>query len=658
MCYKSCDFIFPLHSYYNYSNSLNDNGTNLTQIILFVSDNEKAKISYKYSKMSEFENDDLKILGWEELKMDNNKSNNKLFIDLNQSDIRDQEKYLMIHAETEEDKSFNLIMNKFIFSDNTEDIKPLKNIVSLNKNEENRNDILSLEDETLYKISLHLINGNGSVSLDSSGKYEYNLNFETQKSISIYVKLSKYSISAKNFYKENDFKFYIKAEKINEDEIEEILKEQKNYKVVYFRDESNENNDIFPLKIRVSRENQKNKYLFVNYRFIELEPKDERKENLYETTGEKFELKLDIDKNNSENIITIDNIYYPDFRRGYLSLEIKKEYDSDYIKFNIDKNFSNISNSILYNKLFLEITPLFIGKLTNDEPSNEKIYIPKSTYVQFDLLAPVDLIFSEINSEYNNIEIDLANIADISINNINDYNISYKGGKRTFTKKVEGEEYTMKLGPSQDSIFLKYSTKKNEDFNFSLLDPNFNSTQIKEGEETNNNSFEISHYNISIPPKFTDYMDNINITYFIRVFNYLDFLDNKEIDNILIKKNALVSYRRELSKVEKGKQILNYKVNFGHLEKKKYYINIIGAAELNHSVEYFAFKSNVFEIKDNEEESIKIWVILVAVVGGLILIAATFIIIIMIKKRKPKKKENVQIISSSDIVVNLTEMIE
>ena len=192
MCNKSCNFIFPLHNYYNYSNSLNDNGTNLTQIILFVSDNEKAKISYKYSKMSEFENDDLKILGWEELKMDNNKSNNKLFIDLNQSDIRDQEKYLMIHAETEEDKSFNLIMNKFIFSENTEDIKPLKNIVSLNKNEENRNDILSLEDETLYKISLHLINGNGSVSLDSSGKYEYNLNFETQKSISIYVKLSKY----------------------------------------------------------------------------------------------------------------------------------------------------------------------------------------------------------------------------------------------------------------------------------------------------------------------------------------------------------------------------------------------------------------------------------------------------------------------------------
>ena len=238
------------------------------------------------------------------------------------------------------------------------------------------------------------------------------------------------------------------------------------------------------------------------------------------------------------------------------------------------------------------------------------------------------------------------------------FSISYKGGKRTFTKKVEGDEYTMKLGPSLDSIFLKYSTKKNEDFNFSLLDPNFNSTQIKEGEETNNNSFEISHYNISIPPKFTDYMDNINITYFIRVFNYLDFLDNKEIDNILIKKNALVSYRRELSKVEKEKQILNYKVNFGHLEKKKYYINIIGAAELNHSVEYFAFKSNVFEIKDNEEESVKIWVILVAVVGGLILIAATFIIIIMIKKRKSKKKENVQIISSSDIVVNLTEMIE
>ena len=153
-------------------------------------------------------------------------------------------------------------------------------------------------------------------------------------------------------------------------------------------------------------------------------------------------------------------------------------------------------------------------------------------------------------------------------------------------------------------------------------------------------------------------MDNINITYFIRVFNYLDFLDNKEIDNILIKKNALLSYRKELLKDEKYEPKINYKVNFGQLEKKKYYINIIGAAELNHSVEYFAFKSNVFEIKDNEEESVKIWVIIVAVVGGLILIAATFIIIIMIKKRKPKKKENVQIISSSDIVVNLTEMIE
>ena len=655
MCYKSCNFIFPLHNYYNYSNSLNDKNDQ-TKLILFVPDNEKVKISYNYSVISEFENDNLEKLDWAKLKQNDNKFNNKLIINLKLNDIKTQEKYLMIHAESEEDSIFNIIMNKFIFSKNTEDIKPLKNIVYLDGTEENKKDILSLENDTLYKISLYLLNGRGSVSLDSSGKYEYYLNNETQKSISIYVKLSSFSISAKNLEIGNNFIFFINATKINDkEEIEEVLEEQKNYKIMKYRDESNKNNTIFPLKIRISTKNQKDKHLFFNYRFIELEQANRTRDKLYETTEEIFNLILD--EKSSSNINFIENKYYSDLRRGYFSLEIPKDYNSDYISLIINKN---LSNSILYNKLFLEIIPLYIGKENLNEQNNEKIYIPKNTYIQLDVNKSIDLIFSEINQEYNTIEIDFANTTEINITNLDEFTYKDNFGKRIFSPKNENNEikteYIMKLQPSNGTILLKYSTKKNDSYNFYIKDTSFESTQIK--EEENINSFTISHDNLVIPPIYNNSIDYIKITFFIRLFNYLDFKEGKEIDNILIKNNALASYRKELSNEEKNNNQVNYTINFRRLEKKRYYINIIGAVSLNDSIEYFAFKSNDFEIMQKENgKPDKNWIIYASIGAGVVLIAVVIIIIIIvIKKRKAKKNDDIQMISGSDIVINLAEI--
>ena len=60
--------------------------------------------------------------------------------------------------------------------------------------------------------------------------------------------------------------------------------------------------------------------------------------------------------------------------------------------------------------------------------------------------------------------------------------------------------------------------------------------------------------------------------------------------------------------------------------------------------------------KENEKPN-KNWIIYVSIGAGVALIAIVIIIIIIvIKKRKVKKNEDVQMISGSDIVINLAEI--
>ena len=133
-CYEDCTLIFPLHNYYNYSYS---NSLNISQIIFFVPDYENITISYDYLDMSEFEND---LINNSDISDKTDNIGNKLFLDLNVSDIKDKEnneKYLRIHIksnENEKTKYLNVIMNKFINSPNIDNIKYTKNIVSMKEN--------------------------------------------------------------------------------------------------------------------------------------------------------------------------------------------------------------------------------------------------------------------------------------------------------------------------------------------------------------------------------------------------------------------------------------------------------------------------------------------------------------------------------------------
>jgi hypothetical protein len=407
LCYKSCKFILPLHNFYNYTTI---NNTNQTQIIFFVHDYDKVNISYYLTNMSEFENDDIEKLSKEG--EENNMitlQDNKLIFELNVNDIMDQEKYLFIDIKSEGDNIFNFLTNEFITSRNLEDIKHLRNIVFMDKTETTKNNILSLQDDFLYKISLYLIDGNGKISLDNSGKYEYNLNYESQTSISLFIKLPKFNISSTNFESQKNFSFLIDVIKVAEyDKIEEKLDIQKTYKVIYFRDEKVENNRIFPINIKVSTENQDDKILFVNYRFIELEMKEKRND-FYNTNDEGFTLILGM---NDCSFHINESNYYPEYRRGFLFLEIPPKCQCSNVTLELNKNSTN---PYVYEKVFLEVTPTYVSKAEKNDL--ETIYIPKNTYLQLDINKTTNLVFSEPNEAYDIIKIEIANNTKLNITN-------------------------------------------------------------------------------------------------------------------------------------------------------------------------------------------------------------------------------------------------
>ena len=635
-CYHHCKYIFPLHNFYNFSNALND--VDITKIIFFVPDYEKVNIYYDFSNMNELING-----------KENNNYNNKLAIDLNISEIMLQEKYLRIEVKSEQETYFNIIMNKFISSPNIDGIKYSKNIIFMSKNEKIKNDILSLDPNSLYKISLYLISGIGMISLDESGIYNYTLNYEHQPEISLFIKLPKFSISSFNYDTESNFTFFINATKIDEDEdMEQELLRQKNYKIKYFREEDR---NIFPLNVAVDIENQKNKTLFVNYRFIELE-KNETRGELYQTTDEGFIMNLTVNKNDNDNNITlIEGQYYPEFRRGYAFIDLPEDYDCQFVYLFIDKNYTNL---FLYNKIFLEITPIFINKenqIDNDE--EEEIYIPKNTYIQLDLNKSLNLIFTENDHDYNYISIDIGNTSVINITNKEEFDCSYKKGKYICSPlniDRNKKEYIMKLQPNYGSILVRYTTRKSEYPYYQLT----NNTLLINNSQTQNegiNSYELNFKSIDImSDKFP--RSDFKIIYFIRVYNFLDFFEDNEIDNIIIKNNAIKSFRKEMpsdTELKSELDIIKFDISFGDLEKKQFYINLIAACYYFDNVEYIAYHSNTIRLSQlNDTVFSEVWIAPLVIIILIFLASVSFIVITFMKKRKSKNKKVQDLLNDKD----------
>ena len=527
-------------------------------------------------------------------------------------------------------------MNKFFSSQNIDETQISKNIVSMGKNEAIKNDILSLEDGTSYKISLHLINGNGSISLDNKGTNLYNLNYESQPEISIFIKLDTYSISSRNNDPKNNFTFFINATKIDENgDIEEKMDRQKNYKIGYLRYMNNTNKNslsrLVPICLKILANNQQNKILFVNYRFIEI-IKGSKRDDIYETTKEMFIM------NTTDNKVKmIDHQYYPEYQRGFAAFELPEKENLEYINLIIDKNLTNPS---LYNQIFLEITPLFMGKVNNEDKFTEEIYIPKNTYIQLDLNISVNLIFTEQNIEYNNFIIDIGNTSEINITNKEDFNCSNSNGKMICFPYDKGKEeiktkYQMRLLPNHGTIFVKYTTTKKNDEHprFSIHNDSFDS-DISKGEGENSYFVDLEII------KKSNSLSNFKIVYFIRVYDFLDFFEDKDINNILIKRNAIVSFRKELNEEELSLNRIKIDVTFGNLKKQQFYINVIGAAYHYDNVEYFAYHSNTFRLSQIEENNFnENWIIPLVIIILIFIASVTYIIINFIQKRKQKKQK-------------------
>ena len=601
-CYNNCTFIFPLHNYYNYVKSLN-NGINQTKIIIFVPDHENIIISYDFEDMKEFEND--KIINKEDITNEENRNtSNKLYLDLNVSDILVKEKYLRIRIKStgnEINKYFNFIMNKFINSPNIDLIKYSKNFVSMDINEPIKEDILNLDNNTLYQISLYLLKGNGVISLDKSGNHDYYLDYESQPEINLFVNLSNISIYSNNTGTDSNFIFFINSNKT--DEKQQKLEAQKNYKIKYFKDEDKE---IFPINIRLSTENQKNKILYINYRFIELE-KNEAREDLYNTTDEGFIMNIISERN---NVNILENKYYPEFRRGFASIQLNDQFNLDYIDLEINKNNTN---SFIYNKVFLEITPLFSDEKVQSKNKNEigveNIYIPKNTYIQLNINKKTNLIFKEQEPEYTNVTIDIGNTNEFNIINSEQFYFINNKGKMSYRPISKATEYNMIIDPlNSTTIFVRYTEYPYFELSNSTID------KFEKDEKNNvNNTYELKFKKIKLVNDerkniSSSLKKNIKIEYFIRIFDYLLFYDDKEINNILVKENALVSFRREFNETDlNSDEELDFNITFGELKIRQY--------------KYF-------------EEN---WIIALVVIILIFVASFVYILIMCIKGRKNKK---------------------
>ena len=108
-------------------------------------------------------------------------------------------------------------------------------------------DIIYIENNTLYKISLYLLSGNGIISLNKIGNHDYILDYVYQPEIILFINLPDFSICSNNTGTDSNFTFFINSTKVDNKIIQ--LDNQKNYKIKYFLDEDKD--DIFPLNIKL-----------------------------------------------------------------------------------------------------------------------------------------------------------------------------------------------------------------------------------------------------------------------------------------------------------------------------------------------------------------------------------------------------------------------
>ena len=662
LCYGSCKFVFPLYNYYNYIK----NETKQTQIIFYSPDFEQINIGVELVDKSEIDTfplEDFDLINITEIQNDeNNKFRNRLFYDLNTDEILQKEKYLRIHVVSEDNnKIFNFIMSKFISSINTNTIKYRKQIISLKQRQHKKN-IMTINNEgsdNFYKISLSLISGAGTIYLDEEEIYQYYLNYEHRPSISVIIKLENYNISALNLNNDKNFTFFINVTKLDKYEnIEEQFDNHQVYKIKYIIDEK-EKSDIFPLNFKVPF--RKGYTAFISYRFIELEhyENDEYihpKNKIYNSTFVDFYADLnDHEKNPEFNTTNFESTYYPDFQRGIIKINSDQDIELDYVHFILNKSKDNKAK---YKTLFLEVAPIFI----NNE-KDEKIYIPKNAYVQFDLNRInhiYNLSFYEQDPEYINYQIDLANSTFVNITNENEFNFDKKSyldsGKSILlvNNLTESREKLIQLYPNSPvTVLVKYFTKKSLGINEYIHNFILNKITIEWDPHDNSTIYNITQNNIE--PEINSNITDYTISYFTRLYSYLSIYEGNEVMSILIPFNGNMSFNIDFDKNYSKNESFNYTLNFGNISREMYYINFIGAVKLYDSIEYFSYVSQQFRLYLNEPTFFeKKWFIPLVFVLLVLCCVIAFSIFINIKEYKQKKKNKKE--GDDDALINNIEL--
>ena len=616
-CFFSyCNFLLPLHEYYKY---------NQQKIILFVPDNEEAQINLNLLNMDEYEN-----------KLEDNNNNKYKFSSKEQpitnwyildlSDYYKQNKYLHINIDSK--RNSTLIISQFYNSLNAEKINYGEYIYTIN-NEKSH----SFNAGT-YKFDLLFIDGKGSSLFkinneedDEDNENEENyLGYESQEALSFIKKIdSPFNFVTKSLSDIN-FTYYLKVTngELSSEKIDE-LKIQRNNHLKY----DNIDGEIFPIKYKFLVKDNHN--LVINFRFMKLE-----KEN--EVYGEVF----DCDKESflvSANAPIKDYFYSNSLRRGYIFIKAEDMSNHIYTELTISKNKTNAFN---YKSVFVEITPLYISS------NNKDIKIPRNTYLQLELNKETTYELSFIKPRGNNdtIKIDLANDTDISKISIkkNDITEEFKtdiNGKKNYSFEVKDCELKgCKMDISLEEkgkILIKNILENNYTYKFEVINNEVNINNISKNKDEN--IHEITHENIRFSEKNINTTEppNYKITYLIRLFNILDYIDQDEIDNILFPKNlSIKSFRKEIPEKELVNETVKYNVPFGKIEKGQYYINIIGEVSFNGTIEYFEFFNIGHDLRVVDPPDIKFddtWVYVLIALIIIMLLLIAYIVRFFIKNK-------------------------
>ena len=629
-CYGNCTFAIPLHKFYNY---ISDNNKE-TKIILFSPDGFQIKIYYDFIDMTELENDNITDFN---LRDKSNYSINKLVHDLNVDDINLQEKYLRIHAISDEGYNFNLIMNEFFSSPNNEGFEFTYDFIYVKKGDEKGKEnilIFKNDSESYYEISIDIISGKGIISLNKENEYE--LDYETQPSIKLFLDLTNvinFTIYSRNMDINNDFIYFINATKIGENSYTRPivrLDVPKVYRIKYTIDE-NEGTDLFPIYFELSPRNAKK--IFVNYRFIF---EDEKRFNFQNTTEEIFNSTFLSD----QNITNFKNIYYSEFMGGIISMDIKNKLNKEYIEFDIYNN--KFDSWFSFKNILLEITPLY---LDDDNIRDNKIYIPKNFYLQIEINETMNFVISEYDDDYKNIFIEIGNTTNTNIELDNNFSCKEISGKTSCEiinrDKNEYNIYITPFNVSNDNtttiIFIRYISKKNMGPKFNINKTNIDVDKLDE----KTNYYLIRHNNISIIKNDDSIRDSdLKIIYYIRIYDYLDFFKDNDAFSIINKPTKIESFRKEFHRENFTAPNITYNISFNNLDTKMFYVSIIGSVIYKNTIEYFAFEPKTFKIKKPESIDFeKNWITPLVIIILIFVFLISYITYKCIEKRKQKPSQ-------------------